>query len=294
MNITVKDENGNKIVIPAGFRVIPHGGRVIYNYGTNHDPCVQDGIVIADSEGNAFVWVPVGTIKNKDGTTTEITLGRYTFDTTNGTPTLMQNADNYMETVTIENRYQELTYGSGNTAAKNLGEFVTKTKKSNGYYIARYEASGSSEKATSKQYEKVNTSETQETAANCARNMYNSKHFDSDLINSYMWDTALVFIQLYSGQSNYANQTPKNVAEKCLTAGASGDVACNIHDMASNCSELTTEHNDTHTDSKAVYRAGACSSGPVKTQERGGCNPRTSNTNGSFRVRTLFRIVKKL
>ena len=122
-NKTVEDSNGNKITIPGGFKVVPNSPegtdaskKVDYTYNGDGTPAVQDGIVIEDEEGNQFVWIPVGAIKNKDGTTTTITLGRYTFDTTNGTPTLQQNADNYTQTVTIASYYQELTSNSGNTA----------------------------------------------------------------------------------------------------------------------------------------------------------------------------------
>ena len=67
--ITVKDENGNKVVVPGGFRVLPHGtesteiSEVVYHYDTNHKPCVQGGIVIADDDDNQFVWGPVGEVK---------------------------------------------------------------------------------------------------------------------------------------------------------------------------------------------------------------------------------------
>ena len=72
---TITDANGNKITVPGGFEILEHGTQnenideVIYNYADNHKPCVQDGIVIADDEDNQFVWIPVGDIKNKDGST---------------------------------------------------------------------------------------------------------------------------------------------------------------------------------------------------------------------------------
>ena len=36
---------------------------------------------------------------------------------------------------------------------------------------------------------------TQAQAANLSRNMYNDSNFTSDLINSYAWDTTIVFLQ---------------------------------------------------------------------------------------------------
>ena len=70
--------------------------------------------------------------------------------------------------------------------------------------------------------------------------MYSSNYVESDLINSYSWDTAIVFIQKYSGSTNYANKGSVN--KSLLNTGKSGDKVCNIHDMASNCLEWSTEH----------------------------------------------------
>ena len=99
---------------------------------------MQDGIVVKDDEGNQFVWVPIGKIENKEGdskgATTQLTLGRYEFNKSNGIEALKQEArtasDYYKTAVTIETYYQELAEGSGNTAAKNLKEFIDKTKAS--------------------------------------------------------------------------------------------------------------------------------------------------------------------
>lgn len=257
-NKTIQDENGNKITIPGGFKVVPNGGtddasKVEYTYNGNGTPAVQDGIVIEDGEGNQFVWIPVGNIKNKDGTTTTITLGRYAFNTTNGTPTLRQNADNYAQTVAINSYYQELTTNSDNIAAKSLSTFVSKTNNNGGYYLGRYEASKGSDGKVDSQYDKapwvyIN----QQNAATVAQGMYNSSYVDSDLINSYSWDTAIVFIQKYSEDSNYANKKPVNSSK--LNTGKAGDKVCNIHDIASNCFEWSTEHSSFEDRDGSVYR----------------------------------------
>ena len=86
-NVDLVDDYGNKITIPKGFKIAE---------GTN----VADGIVIEDynvetkaTKGNQFVWVPVGSsIKKSETETVEIKLGRYTFNSSNGTPTLVQEA----------------------------------------------------------------------------------------------------------------------------------------------------------------------------------------------------------
>ncbi len=256
-NRTIKDENGNKIVVPGGFKVVPHGtGDVRYTYAGGGRPAVQDGIVIEDGEGNQFVWIPVGIVKNKNGTNTAITLGRYTFNTTNGTATLQQNAINYSSVVTIEGSYQELTSSSGNTAARGLATFVSKTRSNGGYYLGRYEASkGSDGKVDTKLNKKAWNYINQQSAATAARNMYNNSYITSDLCNSYSWDTAIVFIQKYSGNSNFANK--KSVNSSLVNTGKAGDKACNIHDMASNCSEHSTEHYDSSNGVVTVTRGGS-------------------------------------
>ena len=79
----IEDEYGNEVTIPKGFEVVEEEGTT-----------VPEGIVIQDKDGNQFVWIPVGRVY-KDASKTnysDIQLGRYTFNTTNGTPTLVQAA----------------------------------------------------------------------------------------------------------------------------------------------------------------------------------------------------------
>ena len=181
----------------------------------------------------------------------------------NGIPKLEQNADNYTEIVNIKlENYsydiQELVNGDTNTAAKNLGNFVTKTKINNGFYLARYEASkGIDKKVKSQANKEVWNHITQPDAAIAAREMYNSDYIESDLINSYSWDTTIIFIQSYSGNSNYSNKTSANNASiGYLNTGKSGDKVCNIFDIASNYYEWTTEYS-TYDTKPCITRGGS-------------------------------------
>ena len=272
----ITDSKGNKVVIPGGFKVAKDSGDT-----------VEQGIVIEDVsatedenvKGSQFVWIPVGTFIKDDGSTSsEIILGRYTFNKTDGTPTLVQaaytkeNPENYTkhdETEIINSRYIELAeYRQGtidnsnhdndlNATSEDLKSFVESTKRNGGYYIARYEASyasGSSTldyKAASKQSKanSINSMNytartlwnfiTQLDASKVSINTYSgSTTVKSDLMNSYAWDTAIVYIQ-EAGNANYANQISKN---KLLSdTGANSDEVCKINDMASNLYEWTTE-----------------------------------------------------
>ena len=155
-----------------------------------------------------------------------------------------------------------------NATAKNLAEFMQSVSDYRGYYIARYEASYGSGSSVSdykplskpsKGYseDSMNYSPgtlwnfvTQSDAAQVSRNMYsgnkdiqgNTVGVESDLVNSYAWDTAIVYIQEME-DTNYANATIDLIENTILmNTGETGDVVCNVYDMAANLYEWTTEY----------------------------------------------------
>ena len=262
-NTKAEDAYGNKITIPKGFKILPHGteaGSATYTYSGDNIPAVQDGIVIEDTQtetaGNQFVWVPVGTIKNKDNTTNTITLGRYSnFTATNGeyTPAQVASVENCTQEVVISTYYKELsTFREGNSAtnstaqnatARDLKTFIETTLANGGYYIARFEASGTTSKITSKYNQTVLGNITQPNAAKVAREMYgDTTEYASDLVNSYAWDTAIIFIQTYSGKTDYASYNESKTTKSFTATGKNNDKYCNIWDMSGNASEWTTEY----------------------------------------------------
>ena len=302
-NTKAEDAYGNKITIPKGFKVVAHGtvaGSATYTYSGDNIPAVQDGIVIENgTDGNQFVWVPVGTIKNKDNTTSTITLGRYSdFTKQNGTYVPAQSAEDYtQETViaigSIQNQnytiaklgleneeentikinkaiqldgifddvkviktapepsgdpeYKELISFSQsiNATARNLAEFISTTLANGGYYIARFEASGTASKVTSKYNQTVLTNITQQAAATVARAMYgDTTDYASDLVNSYAWDTAIIFIQTYSTVTDASNYASQSKSTSLTTTGGITDKYCNIWDMSGNAYEWTTEYSN--------------------------------------------------
>ena len=281
--VQVEDEYGNKVTIPKGFEVVEEEGTtvpegiVIQDKDGNQFVWIPVGRVYKDSSGTNY---------------SDIKLGRYTFDRTNGTPTPIQLAyteespENYKQLVTLETYHQEYAtranqdgVASGgkdglNAIAKNLGAFVDSVRNNGGYYLGRYEASyGNGDSvANYKPLSKVSTGTprtssstaltqgmlwnyvTQIDGAKISRNMYNndsSVGVESDLVNSYAWDTAIVFIQaMGNGNENYANKTSVNSSR--ANTGTTGDEVCNIHDMASNCLEWSTEYS-TFTNSRYAY-----------------------------------------
>ena len=242
-NTKLKDEKGNRIVVPAGFKII------------NGATTVDKGIVIEDvtetaTKGSQFVWIPVGTITKSDGTTATITLGRYDFNSTTG----VESA--YTGTYVEEDSNDSSTLKKyGNTIAKNITKFKNSVATNGGYYIGRYEARTATARnaagnaltqITEKGTENVYNYVTQLQAAQLSQNMYNSDKFTSDLMNSYAWDTATVFIQNCGTNAKYSRQNSLNTAllqtgTNSLTDTSKIDVQCNIYDMASNIREWTTE-----------------------------------------------------
>ena len=66
--------------------------------------------------------------------------------------------------------------------------------------------------------------------------------YASDLVNSYAWDTAIVFIQTYSGKTDYASHNESKTTKAFTATGKNNDKYCNIWDMSGNACEWTTEY----------------------------------------------------
>ena len=268
-NTELQDSYGNKIVVPAGFKIV-----------SDSTINIDKGVVIEDATseetaGSQFVWVPVGTIytnsEHIDSNKKIITLGRYDFDEITGAEKIY--VGDYVEedrgdtTVALKNY--------GNKIAQNITDFKNSVTKNGGYYIGRYEARKNSngmttEIATDTVYYDI----TQQEASEKSQNMYSSTEFTSDLINSYAWDTTIVFLKNCGTNNKYALQTCLN--NSLLEKGTTNDIQCNIYDIASNVSEWTTETTD-NKDAPCVGRGGnhynttgiACSRGYNGVSDKG-------------------------
>jgi len=263
-NTTVKDNLGNKVVVPAGFKVI------------NPTENVTNGIVVEDvtheaTKGSQFVWIPVGdVIKDSAGNKETITLRRYVFNADGSVNTELSKTEPGDQLKTSSGYSYYFTEGlkdstTSNTHAKDIEDFKNKVNNiTHGYYIGRYEARDKS--ATSaRTSSSVETNQlvctannyvynyiTQPKAAELSRGMYSDSNFESDLMNSYAWDTAIVFLQKFDNRANktslkpYSRQTSLNGSlasqgTNNLSDVSKQDVICNVYDMASNCWEWTTE-----------------------------------------------------
>ena len=314
-NSEVNDKYGNPVKVPAGFKVV------------NPDDDVTKGIIIEDvsagdsnTQGSQFVWIPVGDVYTDTNQTEEnkvtITLGRYTFASSNGAATPVQTAENWEDTsnsVAISMFYKELASSTyGNETAKNLENFITKATTSHGYYIGRYEAGDAYATSSARTSSTSDTNPivskagvypynyiTQPQASSLCQNMYSSSNFESDLINSYACDTAIVFIQEFSGDTDYSRQAGRNTARAVKKCGESildynldeGDEAqdkrCNIFDMAGNTIEWSTETSSSLGTGPCVYYGSSYSSTIGFTSSRGSFSTTNSGINLSARP-TLY------
>ena len=304
-NTTVKDSLGNQVVVPAGFKVV------------NKDANVTDGIVVEDishsaTAGSQFVWIPVGEVikEIKDGvkSTETITLSRYTFADDNvGTPTDKGSAEIENSLDSSYKHTEVNTSTNGNTTAKENIEseesgFRKSARDNHGYYIGRYESRTITERKsetdkltqiTVKPDEYVYNYTTQLQAAELSRGMYSDSNFESDLMNSYAWDTAIVFLQKFDNRANKASLKPYSRQNRLNTSFAGQgtnnlsdaskqDVICNVYDMASNCFEWTTE-TCSGSDSLCTSSGGSYSVINFYTSTRFPSYTSTSSDNFSFR-----------
>ena len=289
-NVEAEDSYGNIVTVPQGFKVVEGSsgeeisvpnGVVIEDSAGNQFVWIPVGTVYKNEEQTDTSTIKLGRYTFSESSPGTPTLQQAAFAGDNES----DPSQTYTDTVPINSYYQELTTArdgvasSGtnglNATAKNLAAFVQSVSDNGGYYIARYEASYGSGTSTSdyKPLSKPSTAKstssmnyasgtlwnfiTQLDAAKVARNMYlnnqdingNTVGVESDLVNSYAWDTAIVYIQ-EMGNTDYANKKDGNGTLK--DTGKTGDVVCNIYDMAGNTEEWTTEYS-TYTLSRVAH-----------------------------------------
>ena len=274
--IVIEDKDGNQFVwVPVSNKNGDGSNKIVKDDGSEVEITLGRYTFATSSPGTPA-------IKQKGSEYDQTTLAQATA----GTLDTKYKVGSYYELNGSRTSNEKSDTTGTNTTAKNLKEFIEKTETNKGFYIARYEASYGSgynssgtDTATkfgnAKPLSKPSAANskssmsytvgtlwnyiTQPQAALVSQNMYkNDKYVESDLINSYAWDTAIVYIQAM-GNSNYANQTDGNGTLK--NTGSTEDEKCKIFDMAGNLYELTTEYSTYTTSSFAspcTSRGGSC------------------------------------
>ena len=258
--IVIEDKDGNQFVwVPVSNINGDGSNKIIKDDGSEVEITLGRYTFATTSPGTP-------TLVQKGSEYAETTLAKATAGTLD---TKYKVGDYYYELSDYRVSNEQTDTTGTNTTAKNLKDFIEKTNTNKGFYIARYEASyGSGYNASgttteekygsAKPLSKASTANsttamsyvegtlwnfiTQPQASIVSQNMYkNDSYVESDLVNSYAWDTAIVYIQAM-GNTNYANQIDKNGTLK--NTGSTGNEKCKIFDIAGNTTEWTTEYSN--------------------------------------------------
>ena len=219
-------------IIPAGFKAVDNSidSTIDSNASWTNGEGYKYGLVIQDKEGNQFVWIAV------DGT--NVKLDRYPFQ-----DSLNYNSESYT-------KYSETKDEA----------WAQKVSTYGGYYIGRYETKYENNKCVVKPGNVPTVNVIRGTARGYAQKMKTDYGYGitTDLLNSYMWDTALKYIDYYTNSSFSTTTGLGNAGGKNSSAVTSGsysdDIKCNIADMSGNVREWTTEYYSSS--SPFVYRGG--------------------------------------
>ena len=243
-NTELHDKNGAKIIVPAGFKV-----------ANTDDLTVEKGIVIEDSKGNQYVWIPCTTEDSKSQLQFKRT--EWWVEDDGGA-----KASKDELTLTCPENYSDngLTYAVVNEIVAQIKAEKYSVRRNGGYYIGRYEVGDENGTAVIKADKTPMANIIWSTAYSKAKGIGGGPGATTYLCSSYAWDTAINFIQ-NNGFPNYANVredgynenwVDKNVkdskgniikaankAERLPTGKTTPK--CNIYDMGGNVVEFTTE-----------------------------------------------------
>ena len=243
-NTELHDKNGAKIIVPAGFMVV-----------NTDDLTVEKGIVVEDSKGNQYVWIPCTTEDSKS----QLQFKRTEWDVEDDGGT---KASKDELTLTCPENYSDngLTYAVVNEIVAQIKAEKYSVRRNGGYYIGRYEVGDENGTAVIKADKTPMANIIWSTAYSKAKGIGGGPGATTYLCSSYAWDTAINFIQ-NNGFLNYAkaredsyneNWVDKNVKDlkgniikaankaELLPTGKTTPKS-NIYDMGGNVSEFTTE-----------------------------------------------------
>ena len=289
--INGKAGNTNNPTIPKGYTPI-NAGKATWGDGTSSpaQSSIDNGLVIQDGSGNQWVWVPVeeiskycesvdsgvkisgSTVTTKKYTKLSIEIGTEKDKTTitRGLP----DSDSYREPALLDGdddaNAKEAGFTDANDmATKMVREYETMIKsieKYGGFYIGRYELSGTVDNPTEKTGTTIIDKNWYELYNACKKIGAKSDGSDKEGIATRMiwgcqWDATCDFIATKGEQKiitdstdwgNYSDSTePANTGNyvknrKKDTGSNEYWRANNIYDLAGNCWEWTQEAGNTY------------------------------------------------
>ena len=297
--INGKAGNTNNPTIPKGYTPI-NAGKATWGDGTSSpaQSSIDNGLVIQDGSGNQWVWVPVeeiskyyesvdsgvtitgSTVTTKKYTKSSIEIGTEK-DKRTITRGLPSSSDSYREPALLDADYDSDVNAkkAGFTDAKDMAtkmvrEYETMIKsieKYGGFYIGRYELSGTVDNPTEKTGATITNKTWYEFYNACKKIGGSDKEgIATRMIWGCQWDATCDFISKKGEQKsitnsstwgNYSDSTsPANTGnyEKWRRKDTGSNEywkANNIYDIAGNCYEWTQEADRTIF---RAYRGGGC------------------------------------
>ena len=291
--INGKAGNTNNPTIPKGYTPI-NAGKATWGDGTSSpaQSSIDNGLVIKDDNNNEWVWVPVeeiskycesvdsgvaisgSTVTTKKYTKSSIKIGREEDKTTitRGLP----NSDSCREPALIDttrdsdvNAKKAGFTDANDMATKMVREYETMIKsieKYRGFYIGRYELSGTVDNPTEKTGTTITDTDWYELYNACKKIGGSDKEgIATRMIWGCQWDATCDFISKKGEQKSITDsrkwgnchdsmdpankgnyeQNTKGYAIKKNTGSNEAWKANNIYDIAGNCCEWTQEASST-------------------------------------------------
>ena len=268
-----KDNDDNQAVIPAGFTVSDVDG----------ESTIENGLVVKDENDNEWVWIPVSSddlqlmyeednvgwtmagtnvvTKYKTKTTT---LGSYDLGRVN--PGVISEKDIYKEPDILakENSYSEFFYDAGFADLSDLAlklrndykDMIDSIKKYNGFFIGRYELSGTVEQPLERKNKNVLSNVNWYNLYGACKR-FSNQNVEARMIWGCQWDQVCRFISNFGQKvdlnvsttyGNYKNSTGAaditGKGKRQNTGYSEYWKVNNIYDIAGNCWELTQEAYD--------------------------------------------------
>ena len=260
----VKDDSGDDVWIPGGFE-IPKDSAAD----------ADDGIVIQDDKGNQFVWIPVPDYTTMYATGTSTLCGVST-QTTVYSKLRERSGDSYNiggpgstsgirepDLVTdydLNSSYYSILAGSAKAMADDMVAEYTATynsiKKYKGFYIGRYELTGTVSSPTVKKGQNLLRSQNWYNFKKACTNVVSSSYAQTTMVYGNQWDEIMSWLVSSGGKTEEEVNTDSSSwgnykdSTGAATTG-SGTVrtsgyneawkANNIYDLAGNSFELTQE-----------------------------------------------------
>ena len=279
----VKDATDDTFYVPGGFGIDEESPDVI-----------DEGIVISNADDTKqFVWIPVNdyTTMYQEASGTKLTGVETTTDMYS--KLRIRSGDNYTAGIpnstnarepdllssydTDEEYYKDiLGYNNPTEMAEAFVEEYEATynsiKKYKGFYIGRYELTGSVESPTVQKNQTVLASQNWYNLKKACTNVVSSKYAQSTMVYGNQWDEIMSWLvatgdkteeQVYENSADWGNYRDSTGAaatdsgSKQTSGKNEAWKANNIYDLAGNCYEWTQEASDTLS---RIVRGGGCGS----------------------------------